>query len=67
MEFDGRPFMGWQRQAHGPSVQQAIEEAIARITGEPATLHCAGRTDAGVHGLAMRAYADIDRAITPSA
>lgn len=65
VEFDGRPFMGWQRQAHGPSVQQAIEDAIARITGEAATLHCAGRTDAGVHGLAMRAHADIDRAITP--
>lgn len=65
VEFDGRPFMGWQRQAHGPSVQQAIEEAIFRVTGEPATLHCAGRTDAGVHGLAMRAHADIAKDIAP--
>ena len=65
VEFDGRPFMGWQRQAHGPSVQQAIEEALERITGEQATLHCAGRTDAGVHGLAMRAHADIAKDIAP--
>jgi len=34
VEFDGSPFMGWQRQAHGPSVQQAIEEAVAAVTGE---------------------------------
>ncbi|TNE42481.1 MAG: tRNA pseudouridine(38-40) synthase TruA [Sphingomonadales bacterium] len=65
VEFDGRPFMGWQRQAHGPSVQQAIEEAIHAVTGERVALHCAGRTDAGVHGLAMRAHADIDKEIAP--
>lgn len=65
VEYDGRPFMGWQRQAHGPSVQQAIEEALERITGEKAVLHCAGRTDAGVHGLAMRAHADIAKDIAP--
>jgi tRNA pseudouridine38-40 synthase len=64
VEFDGRPFMGWQRQAHGPSVQQAIEDAIAAVTGESATVHAAGRTDAGVHGLAMRAHADIAKSIT---
>lgn len=64
VEFDGRPFMGWQRQAHGPSVQQAIEDAIARVTGEAATVHAAGRTDAGVHGLAMRAHTDIAKPIT---
>jgi tRNA pseudouridine38-40 synthase len=65
VEYDGRPYMGWQRQAHGPSVQQAIEEAIASVTGEDVTLHAAGRTDAGVHGLAMTAHADIARAMTP--
>lgn len=64
VEFDGRPFMGWQRQAHGPSVQQAIEEAITAVTGEKAVLHAAGRTDAGVHGRAMAAHADIDKALT---
>ena len=65
VEYDGGPFMGWQRQAHGPSVQQALEEAIETITGEAATLHAAGRTDAGVHALAMAAHADIARPITP--
>lgn len=65
VEFDGRPFMGWQRQAHGPSVQQVIEDAIHSVTGETAILHAAGRTDAGVHGLAMRAHADIARDIAP--
>lgn len=65
VEFDGRPFMGWQRQAHGPSVQQAIERAIHSVTGEQVAVHAAGRTDAGVHGIAMRAHAQIGRAITP--
>jgi len=63
VEYDGRPFMGWQRQAHGPSVQQAIEEAIEAITHEQVTLHAAGRTDTGVHALAMTAHADIARPI----
>ena len=65
VEFDGRPFMGWQRQAHGPSVQQAIEDALFSITGARAVIHAAGRTDAGVHGLAMRAHADIAKPMTP--
>jgi tRNA pseudouridine38-40 synthase len=65
VEYDGRPFMGWQRQAHGPSVQQAIEEAVRAITGEEVTVHAAGRTDAGVHALAMAAHVDIERPITP--
>ncbi|WP_260484183.1 tRNA pseudouridine(38-40) synthase TruA [Sphingomicrobium flavum] len=61
VEFDGGPFMGWQRQDHGPSVQQAIEEAVEAMTGEQQRLHCAGRTDAGVHGLAMSAHIDLDK------
>ncbi|MFL6843818.1 MAG: tRNA pseudouridine(38-40) synthase TruA [Allosphingosinicella sp.] len=65
VEYDGGPFMGWQRQAHGPSVQQAIEEAIEAITGEAVVLHAAGRTDAGVHALAMAAHVDIERKIAP--
>ena len=65
VEFDGRPFMGWQRQSHGPSVQQALEDAIHAVTGERAVIHAAGRTDASVHGLAMRAHADIDKEIAP--
>ncbi|TZG29166.1 tRNA pseudouridine(38-40) synthase TruA [Sphingomonas montanisoli] len=65
VEFDGRPFMGWQRQAHGPTVQQAIEEAVARTTGETVVLHAAGRTDAGVHARAMTAHVDIAKDIAP--
>jgi len=65
VEYDGRPYMGWQRQAHGPSVQQHIEEALGRIVGQEPVIHCAGRTDAGVHALAMRAHVDLDKAMTP--
>ena len=65
LEFDGSPFMGLQRQAHGPSVQQAVEDAVFAVTGERATLHAAGRTDAGVHALAMRAHVDVAKAIAP--
>ena len=65
IEYDGGPFMGWQRQSNGPSVQQAIEEALRRMTGEDQTLIGAGRTDAGVHALAMSAHVDVERALTP--
>ena len=65
VEYDGRPFMGWQRQAHGPSVQEAIEKAARKITGEAVAVHAAGRTDAGVHATGMRAHLDIERPITP--
>ena len=62
LEYDGRPYMGWQRQAHGTSVQAEIEEAIQRFTGETARLHVAGRTDAGVHALGQVARVDLERA-----
>jgi tRNA pseudouridine38-40 synthase len=65
VEYDGQLFMGWQRQPHGPTVQQAIEEAAMAITGEAATLHAAGRTDAGVHARAMAAHVDIEKPLTP--
>ena len=65
LEYDGSPFMGLQRQAHGPSVQQAVEESALAITGEAVTLHAAGRTDTGVHALAMRAHLDIAKPIAP--
>ena len=64
IEYDGRPFMGWQRQDHGPSVQQSLEEAIFRMTGELAAVHSAGRTDAGVHALAMAAHVEIEKGVT---
>jgi tRNA pseudouridine38-40 synthase len=65
VEYDGRGFMGWQRQPHGPSVQQALEEAAFDITGEQTTVHAAGRTDAGVHALAMTAHLDIEKPLAP--
>lgn len=64
VEYDGAPFFGWQRQSNGPSVQGAIEAAIAQMTGEAVTVHGAGRTDAGVHALAMEAHADIEKSMT---
>jgi tRNA pseudouridine38-40 synthase len=65
IEYDGGPFMGWQRQDHGPSVQQMLEEALKQMTGETAAVTAAGRTDAGVHALAMSAHVDIARELTP--
>ncbi len=65
LEFDGAPFMGLQRQAHGPSVQQAVEEAVFAVSGEAVTMHAAGRTDAGVHALAMRAHVDVAKDLAP--
>ncbi|MFS0736346.1 tRNA pseudouridine(38-40) synthase TruA [Sphingomonas sp. 1P06PA] len=65
VEYDGRPFMGWQRQAHGPSVQAAIEAAVLAVTGETVAVHAAGRTDAGVHAEAMAAHVDIAKPIAP--
>ena len=65
LEFDGTPFMGLQRQSHGPSVQQAVEDAAHAVTGEDIIMHAAGRTDAGVHALAMRAHIDVAKDIAP--
>ena len=65
LEFDGTPFVGLQRQTIGPSVQQAVEEAVHATTGETVTLHAAGRTDAGVHALGMRAHVDVAKQIEP--
>ena len=61
LEWDGAPFMGWQRQDHGPSVQGALEAAILKMTGEAVAAHAAGRTDAGVHALAMAAHIDLHK------
>lgn len=65
IEYDGTPFMGWQRQEHGPSVQEALEQALQRMTGERTVFTAAGRTDAGVHALAMSAHVDVERQLTP--
>jgi tRNA pseudouridine38-40 synthase len=49
IEYDGTDFHGWQRLAHGPTVQGAVEAALSDIAAEPIQVICAGRTDAGVH------------------
>jgi len=56
--YDGAPFVGWQSQAGGGTVQDFIETALAKIGGQKITLHGAGRTDAGVHALAQIAHFD---------
>ena len=61
IEYDGGPFVGWQRQANGRSVQQAIEEAARAFSGETVTVGGAGRTDAGVHALGQVAHLDLAR------
>ncbi len=61
LEYDGRPFVGWQRQTNGQSVQQVLEEAIAKFSGETVCVHGSGRTDSGVHALAQVAHFDMQR------
>ena len=65
IEYDGTPFAGWQRQKTHPSVQQAIEEAIERMSGERVTLQAAGRTDAGVHARGQVAHFELSKAWDP--
>ncbi len=65
IEYDGSPFVGWQRQAEGQSVQGAIEEALAAFCGESTSLRAAGRTDGGVHALGQVAHFDLARGWDP--
>ncbi|WP_262692337.1 tRNA pseudouridine(38-40) synthase TruA [Kordiimonas aestuarii] len=68
IEYDGRPYVGWQRQDNGPSVQAAIEDACAAFApNEDIRVIGSGRTDAGVHALGQVAHLDLDRPMTPDA
>jgi tRNA pseudouridine38-40 synthase len=59
IEYDGAPFVGWQRQDNGPSIQAAIERAVLAMSGERVSVQGAGRTDAGVHALGQVAHFDL--------
>ena len=61
VEYNGAPFAGWQRQADQPSVQGAIEAALARLEPGPHSIAAAGRTDAGVHALAQVVHCDLGK------
>ena len=61
LEYDGGPFVGWQMQANGPSIQGAVTDAIEAMCGERVQVTGAGRTDAGVHALGQVAHFDLSR------
>ena len=63
IEYDGAGFVGWQRQANGLSIQEALETAVTQFCGERVTVHGAGRTDAGVHALGQCAHLDLGKAV----
>ena len=62
LSYDGTPFVGWQRQAEGVSVQGLLEDALARLEGAPVVVHGAGRTDAGVHAFGQVASVHVTAA-----
>jgi len=61
IEYFGAPYQGWQSQTGGRTVQDAVERAVARLKDGERRLICAGRTDAGVHGLGQVAHVDLDK------
>jgi tRNA pseudouridine38-40 synthase len=66
IEYDGGPFVGWQYQENGPSVQRALEDAVFRFCGQRTTVYGSGRTDTGVHALGQVAHVDLVRSFAPA-
>ncbi|HET8761225.1 MAG TPA: tRNA pseudouridine synthase A, partial [Nitrospiria bacterium] len=65
IEYDGTDYHGWQRQASAATIQGTLEDAIRRISGKPAAVVGAGRTDAGVHAAAQVAHVETAAALDP--
>ena len=65
LEYDGAPFHGWQTQADGTGVQDALERALSRIADAPVATVAAGRTDAGVHAAIQVVHFDTDVGLSP--
>jgi len=65
VEYDGSPYVGWQRQENGPSVQGALEAAVLSLTGETVSIRGAGRTDSGVHAMGQVIHVDLVRDWVP--
>ncbi len=63
LEYDGTPFVGWQFQITGPSVQSVLEAAVAKLEGAHVPITAAGRTDSGVHASAQVVHLDLTRQI----
>ena len=66
VEYDGAPFVGWQRQDNGITVQQKLEDAAHAFIGEKIPVQGAGRTDSGVHALGQVAHLDVPEKFEPN-
>ncbi len=59
IEYDGSQYFGWQTQAGQPTVQDAVEEALAKVADHPVRVYCSGRTDTGVHATEQVVHCDV--------
>ena len=66
VQYDGQPWLGWQSQPHGQTVQDALQQALQAIATQPVKIYCAGRTDAGVHALEQVVHFDTEARRDPN-